>query len=146
MYKQAQNSVWPTFKRCPKNLSTTPVNIKHTCHMEFHVDFPSTRKVMGCNPKLPSCKPKVGACDTLWPMRGQGFSRATARCLSCEHARIWVTLANLNVKSTKNNNEPLDYILLQGFCVGWMGGILVCNKPLSSSTNANKVIHNHYTN
>ena len=40
-------------------------NIIHTCHVEFHVDFSSTRDVMGCGPKLPSCKPKLGAHNTV---------------------------------------------------------------------------------
>ena len=47
-----------------RNSPTISTNIIHTCHMGFHVDFSSTRNVMDYNPKLPSRKPKVRACDT----------------------------------------------------------------------------------
>ena len=34
-------------------------------HEKFQIDFSSTQNVMDCSPKLPSCKPKVKAHDTL---------------------------------------------------------------------------------
>ena len=40
-------------------------NIIYTCHVGFHVDFSSTKDVMSCSSKLASCKPKVGARETL---------------------------------------------------------------------------------
>ena len=45
-------------------------------HVGFHVDFSFIDDVMGCDSKLPSCKPKVGTCDNSQPMRVQGFSGA----------------------------------------------------------------------
>ena len=44
---------------------TISVNIINTCHVGFHVDISSTENVIDCNPKSPSCEPKVGASDTL---------------------------------------------------------------------------------
>ena len=48
-----------------KEFPTIPANIIHTCHMGFHVDFSSSEIVMGCGPKLLSCKAKVGTHDPL---------------------------------------------------------------------------------
>lgn len=37
------------------------------CHVRFHGGFSSIENAMGCSSKLLSCKPKVGAHDTLCP-------------------------------------------------------------------------------
>ena len=55
----------PTFKSPHDKIPYNPNHIFHTCHVEFHVNFSSTENVMECDPKLPSCKPKVEAHDTL---------------------------------------------------------------------------------
>ena len=59
-------------------------NIVHTCHVRFHVDFSSTENVMGCGSKLPSCKPKVGAHDTLnhWEFKDSQESWPNVFCVN----------------------------------------------------------------
>ena len=61
---------WPTFKSSPK--------YPPTCQVGSHVDFSSIANVVGCSPKLPSCKPIAGARMTLNQLRIQGLSRAIA--------------------------------------------------------------------
>jgi hypothetical protein len=50
----------PTLTNYPKKIPPTiSANIIHTCHVGFHVVFSYTITVMGCSPKLPSCKPNL---------------------------------------------------------------------------------------
>ena len=40
-------------------------NITLTCHVGFHVGFLSIENVVGCSPKLPSCKSKAATHDIV---------------------------------------------------------------------------------
>ena len=55
-----QNLSSQPWRDAPKRFPTIMASIVHTCRVGFHVDFSSTKNVMGCGPKLPSCKPKAG--------------------------------------------------------------------------------------
>ena len=70
------HSVSPTFKSCPKKFPYNPS--QHypylPCGIQWNF-FSSIENHIGCNSKMPSCKPKAGW--DLWhsqPMRFQGFS------------------------------------------------------------------------
>lgn len=52
-------------EKSPLQSPTTPTNIIHTCHVGIHVDFSSIDYVISCSPKLPSCKLKDGAHESL---------------------------------------------------------------------------------
>jgi hypothetical protein len=56
-----------------KEFLIIPANTIHTCHMGFHVDFSSIEIVMGCGPKLLSCKAKVGTRDPLKQLEVKDF-------------------------------------------------------------------------
>ena len=66
------HQAYPSRTGAEKN-STIPADV---IHVGFHVDVSFIDDVMGCDPKLPSNKPKVGTCDKSQPMRVQGFSGA----------------------------------------------------------------------
>ena len=57
---QATYSTQPTFKNCPEKVPTILANNILIWHVGVYVDFSSTKNVMGCGPKLPSCKLKHG--------------------------------------------------------------------------------------
>lgn len=64
------NIAQPAFKKGTK--------YPRTCQVGFHVDFSSTANVVGCSPKLPSCKPKARVRGTLNQLRIQEIPKATA--------------------------------------------------------------------
>ena len=55
----AANPIRSTSKDVSKALLVFPTNTSHTCHVGFHVNFPSTTNIKSCSPKLHSFKPKT---------------------------------------------------------------------------------------
>ena len=88
----------------------------HTCHVGFHVDFKVTEDVLGCDPKLPSSKPKVGAGDTLhqWEIK-DSQEPSWPNCFCVNMPLEWSNLYMLTISWNSQFKVDLEDMQLKMF-------------------------------